>query len=105
MLALVGSTPNSLPEIETVFTNLLGSVTSVIGLAIFIVFIVGAFQYLFAGSNEENAQKAKQTFTFAALGGAALILLYFVFLFIRQFTGLDVLKFKVCITGSGPFCQ
>lgn len=102
---LVGETPNSLPDIETVVSSLLGAVTSIVGLAIFVMFAIGAFQYLTAGNSEENVKKAQQTFTYAAIGGAALILLYFVFLFLKEFTGLDLLKFGVCITGSGPFCQ
>lgn len=102
---LVGETPNPLTDIEAVVSSLLGTVTSIVGLAIFVMFLVGAFQFLTAGNNEENVKKARQTFTYAAIGGAALILLYFVFLFLKEFTGLDLLKFGVCITGSGPFCQ
>lgn len=102
---LVGETPNPLTDIETVVSSLLGTATSIVGLAIFVMFLVGAFQFLTAGNNEENVKKARQTFTYAVIGGAALILLYFVFVFLKEFTGIDLLKFGVCITGSGPFCQ
>lgn len=102
---LVSEAPNPITDIEAVVSSLLGTVTSVVGLAIFVMFLVGAFQFLTAGNNEENVKKARQTFTYAVIGGAALIFLYVVFLFLKEFTGLDLLKFNVCITGSGAFCQ
>lgn len=102
--ALVGDSPNTLPQIEGVIKQLLGVATGIVGLAMLVMFVVGAFQYLLAGSNQEAAQKAKNTFTYAALGGAAIILVWLVFVFLKEFTGIDLLKFSVCIVGSGEFC-
>lgn len=105
-LGIVGSAPNPLVDIEKVVTNLLGVATSIIGIALFVMFLVGSFQYLTAGSDEKKAEQARATFTYAAMGGAALILLYFTFLLLRQLTGLNLLKFQVCITGRvGSGCQ
>jgi hypothetical protein len=103
---LVGDTPNTLPQIEAVVKNILGVATSLIGLGIFAMFVVGAFRLLTSGSNQEQKQKAWQTFTFAAMGGAAVILVWLVFVFLKEFTGLDLLKFSICITGNkdDPFC-
>ena len=99
-------TPNSLQQLETVIISVLGVATSLVGLAIFAMFVVGAFQLLTSGSNQEAKQKAWQTFTFAAMGGAAVILVWLVFVFLKEFTGLDLLKFSICITGNkdDPFC-
>lgn len=105
--AIVSETePTALPQIETVIINILRVATSLVGLAVLAMFILGAFQLLTAGSNQENAQKARQTFTFAFIGAAALILVWFLFLFIKEFTGVDVFKFRICIPGgvSGDFC-
>lgn len=103
--ALVGDTPNTLPQMETIAKNVFGVVTSLAGIAVFVMFAVGAFQVLTAGNNKENAQKAWATFTYAAIGAAGIILVWLTFLFLKEFTGLDLLIFNVCITGSGDFCQ
>lgn len=101
---LVGETPNTLPQVEEVVKNILGVATSLVGLAMFAMFVLGAFQLLTSGSNQEAKQKAWQTFTFAAMGGTAVIIVWLVFVFLKEFTGLDLLKFSICITGQGKFC-
>lgn len=101
---MVGENPNSLVEIESVIKNVLGKATSIVGIAVFAMFVVGAIQLLTAGSNKENVQKAWQTFTFAAIGAGALILVWFFFVFLKDFTGIDLLKFSICFSGSGPNC-
>lgn len=99
---LVSSTPNTLADIETVIKNLLGAATSVIGLAIFVMLIVGAFQYITAGADQKAVEKSRTVFTFALMGGAAVIILWLIFVFLKDFTGIDLLKFNICIT---PSCQ
>lgn len=99
---LVSSTPNTLADIETVIKNLLGAATSIIGLAIFVMLIVGAFQYITAGADQKAVEKSQQVFTFALMGGAAVIILWLIFVFLKEFTGIDLLKFNICIT---PGCQ
>lgn len=103
--ALVGNEPNSLFQLEKLAGNILGVAASLVGLALFVMFAVGAFQLLTSGSNQENTQKARQTFTFAAMGAAAVILLWLIFLFIEEFTGIDVLTFGVCMIKNDPLCQ
>ena len=103
--ALVGDAPNTLPQIETIAKNVFGVATSLAGIAVFVMFVVGSFQVLTAGANKENAQKAWATFTYAAIGAAGIILVWLTFLFLKEFTGLDLFKFSICITGKGDFCQ
>lgn len=99
---LVSSTPNTLADLETVIKNLLGAATSIIGLAIFVMLVVGAFQYITAGADQKAVEKSQQVFTFALMGGAAVIILWLIFVFLKEFTGIDLLKFNICIT---PGCQ
>ena len=99
---LVSSTPNTLADIETVIRNLLGAATSIIGLAIFVMLVVGAFQYITAGADQKAVEKSQQVFIFALMGGAAVIILWLIFVFLKEFTGVDLLKFNICIT---PGCQ
>lgn len=99
---LVSSTPNTLADIETVIKNLLGAATSIIGLAIFVMLVVGAFQYITAGADQKAVEKSQQVFTFALMGGAAVIILWLIFVFLKEFTGINLLQFNICIT---PGCQ
>lgn len=99
---LVGNTPNTLADIEVVIKNLLGSAASLIGLAIFVMLVVGAFQYITSGADQKAVEKSQAVFTFALMGGAAVIILWLVFVFLKQFTGIDLLQFNVCII---PGCQ
>lgn len=103
---LVGDEPNTLQQLEVVIKNVLGVATSLIGVGMFAMFVYGAFQLLTSGNNQEAKQKAWQTFTFAATGGAAVIIVWLVFVFLKEFTGIDLLKFSICITGNkdDPFC-
>ena len=100
---LVGNdAPNTLADIEIVIKNLLGSAASLIGLAIFVMLVVGAFQYITSGADQKAVEKSQQVFTFALMGAAAVIILWLGFSFLKQFTGIDLLKFNICIT---PGCQ
>lgn len=96
-------TPNTIFQLEEVIKNILKVVTSLLGVAILAMFVVGAFQYLLSGSNQEAAQKARGTFTYAFGGAATLFLLWLIFLFLKEFTGIDLLKFKICIF-EDDFC-
>lgn len=99
---LVDNSPNTLADIEIVIKNLLGSAASLIGLAIFVMLVVGAFQYITSGADQKAVEKSQSVFTFALMGGAAVIVLWLIFVFLKQFTGIDLLKFNICIT---PNCQ
>ena len=94
--------PNTLADIEMIIKNILGSATALIGLAIFVMLVVGAFQYITSGADQKAVEKSQQVFTFALMGGAAVIILWLVFTFLKEFTGIDLLQFKICITDN---CQ
>jgi hypothetical protein len=94
--------PNTLADIETIIKNILGSATALIGLAIFVMLVIGAFQYISSGADQKAVEKSQQVFTFALMGGAAVIILWLIFTFLKDFTGIDLLKFNICIT---PNCQ
>ena len=99
---LVSSTPNTLADIETVIRNLLGAATSIIGLAIFVMLVVGAFQYITMEPTKKRLKSPNRCLPFALMGGAAVIILWLIFVFLKEFTGIDLLKFNICITSG---CQ
>lgn len=64
---LVDGVP-TLKCLEVVFGNILFMSSALIILALFIMFIVGAFRYLTSFGNPENVKKAQGTLKYAVLG-------------------------------------
>lgn len=90
-----GEGPAQFKDIETIFENIAGIIFPLGGIAVFIMLIVGGFQHLTAAGNPEATQKAWKTITSAVTGLVLLIGIWFILRFIRQFTGVDVTKFKI----------
>jgi len=76
--------------IETLIGNLLKIMLPLIGIASFIMIIIGAFSLITSGSNKESLEKAKKTITSGIFGLFLALLIWFIFYFISQFTGLDI---------------
>ena len=73
--------------LEVVFANILKISTGLIFLALFVMFLVGSFNYLTSLGNPEKIKKAQGTFKFAVIGlivflSAFLILKTIDFLFL-----------------------
>ena len=80
---------------EQIFANILTVATSLAGLAAFIMLIVGGFKWLTSGGDPKKLESAKGSITYAFAGLALLILIWFVLLFIKNFTGVDVTIFQI----------
>ena len=87
--------PPSICDFEKVFSGILGFALGFAGLAMFIMFIVGGYKWLTAGTNEKAVQQARGTFTLALLGLALTFGAWFALLFIKNFTGIDVTQFAI----------
>lgn len=98
----VGPYANKLTDIEPIFARILNIATGTAGLVIFIMLIVGAFEYLTAGSNQDQIKKAGGTITAAIFGGALLIGVWLIIKFIGEFTGVNVTVFDICLNGRLP---
>jgi len=87
--------PPTICDIENVLSGILGFALGFAGLAVFIMFILGAYKWLTAGTNEKAVQQARQTFVYAIMGLAFTMGAWFIFLFIERFTGIDVTVFRI----------
>lgn len=85
----------TLKGFECIFANILNVVIRLAGLALLVMLFMGGFKYLTAGGDPKKAQTAQQTITYAFFGLAAIIGAWFIFLLIKTFTGIDVLKFQI----------
>lgn len=83
---------------ECLLRNVLGAATTFIGLASFVMIIVGAFLYLTSGGNTKGTEAAKQTITYAIIGIVVSLMAYFILNFVAIFTGVrGILQFNLNI--------
>ena len=80
---------------ECLFANVLKVVVTVAGLAFFIMFIVGGFQYMQTSNDPKAVAAASSTLTYAVIGLVGVIISWLILAFIYQFTGVDVTKFQI----------
>ncbi len=90
------STPAPLTGLEGIFSNVISLAIGFAGIAFFVMFLVGGFQYLTAGGNPQQAEGAKKTLTYAILGLVFIALAYLILRFISSVTGVtSILNFKI----------
>lgn len=82
-------------DLEIVFENILGIIFPLAGIAVFIMLLVGGFQKLTSGGDPKANEKAAKTITYAIIGLALLVGIWFILRFIKEFTGVDVTEFKI----------
>lgn len=85
----------TLRGIEDLIVNALRVIIPFAGLAVAVMIIVGGFQLITAGGEKEGIAKAKNTFTYAVFGLALAIIAWFILLFVKDFTGVDVTNFQI----------
>ena len=90
-----GDEPPTLCAIQNVFGGIIRFALGFAGLALLIMFIMGGFKWLTAGTNEEAVQNARKTFIYAIVGLGLTIGAWYMLIFIKQITGIDVTKFSI----------
>jgi len=83
-----GASPAPLVDLEVVFANITRIALGLAAIALFVMFIVGGFKFITAGSDPKAAESAKKTLTSAVLGVVLLALAYLILTLIANFTGL-----------------
>jgi cbb3-type cytochrome oxidase subunit 3 len=81
--------------LECLFYNILQIITYAAGLAFFVMFLVGGFNYLFSGNDQKKVAAASSTLTMAIVGLVGIIISWLVILFINNFTGVNVIDFNI----------
>ncbi|HOZ80803.1 MAG TPA: hypothetical protein PK370_01120 [Candidatus Woesebacteria bacterium] len=75
---------------ECLFGNLLNVVMIFAGLAFFIMFIVGGFNYLLSSGDDKKTAAAAATITSSVIGIVGVILSFFIIKLIQTFVGADI---------------
>ena len=79
------------------FESLVKAVVSLGGVALFLMLLVGGFNFLFSGGDPKKLEQARGTVTQALVGIIIMSLAYLILLTIQKFTGVNVTEFSVPI--------
>ncbi|BCX14438.1 MAG: hypothetical protein KatS3mg088_121 [Patescibacteria group bacterium] len=90
-----GPTPATLAGLEYYFSNIISVAIEFGGIILFIMLIIGGFNYLTSNGNPQQAESAKKTITYAIAGIVVLALSFLILKLIYVFTGVDVTQFKI----------
>ena len=89
----------TLQGFECLIANVFSIIITVIGLAGFVMFVIGAFRWMLSGNDSKGAETAKNTMTFAIIGIVVAISGFIILNLLSSFTNIDLTKF--IIPGEG----
>ena len=82
-VATIGSIPS-------LFKNIVQAAVAFAGVVLFVMLLIGGFNFLFSGGDQKKLEAAKGTISSAIIGLVVLISAYIIFSLIKLFTGVDV---------------
>lgn len=80
---------------ELIFQKILNVAVGFAVVVLFLFLVIGGFKFLTSGGDPKATESAKNTLTYAILGLALLIGIWFILLFIEKLTGIKVTEFKI----------
>ncbi len=83
--------------LEPLFKNVIQAIIALAGVALFIMFLIGGFSFLFSGGDPKKLESARGTITNAIIGLIVIVAAYIILRIIEVFTGVPVTKFGVTI--------
>ena len=78
--------------LECLIANVFTVIITLIGLAAFVMLVVGSVRWLISGGNSSNIEKAKNTMTYAVIGIVVALSAFVVINLISGFTGIEAIK-------------
>lgn len=78
--------------IECLVRNVLNIAVTAVGIAAFVMFLVGSFLYLTSGGNPKGTEAGQKTITFAIIGVVVSLTGFIALNFITTFTGVESIK-------------
>lgn len=84
-------------SLETLFSNVVNVVISLAAVALFLMFIVGGFSFLFSGGDQKKLEQARGTLTNAIIGLVVIVGAYLILRVVGVFTGTTdiITKFQI----------
>jgi len=81
--------------LEPIFTGVVQALTALVGVALFIMLVIGGFGFLVSGGDQKKLEKARGTLTAAVTGVVIIVVAYLILRTIQLFTGVDVTHFTI----------
>lgn len=85
----------SIASLETLFSNIVRIVMSLGAVALFLMFVVGGFSFLFSGGDQKKLEQARGTLSNAIIGLVIIVTAYLLIKFIGVFTGTNITTFTI----------
>jgi len=80
---------------EWIFSNIVTVILYFAAVVLFVMFLIGGFNYLTSGGNPKKAEAAKNTLTYSIGGMIVLVLAFLILRFIQVLTGAPITTFRV----------
>jgi hypothetical protein len=87
--------PATLSDLEIYFSRFVSVAIEFGGIVLFVMLLIGGFNYLTSGGNPQQAEAAKKTITYAIFGIVLLAMSFLILKLIQEFTGVNVTEFKI----------
>lgn len=81
--------------LEPIFANIVQALVALLGIALFIMFVIGGYGFLLSGGDQKKLEKAKGTLTAAIAGVIIIVVAYLILKTIQLFTGVDITQFTI----------
>lgn len=81
--------------LEGLFSNVVSVILGFGGIVLFVLLIVGGFNYLTSGGDPKKIEGAKATLTYAIIGIVVLVLAFLILRLIETLTGAKVTEFQI----------
>jgi hypothetical protein len=83
-------------SLETLFSNVITVVSSLAGVALFLMIVVAGFSFLFSGGDPKKLEQARGTLTGAVIGLVVIVVAYLILRLIGVFTGYsNITRFQI----------
>ncbi len=79
----------TIKSLETLFSNIVQAVTALAAVALFVMLLVGGFNFLLSGGDQKKIEAARGTITNAVIGIVVIVSAYVILRTIGVFTGLE----------------
>ena len=87
--------PASLKDLEGVFSNVVSAILPLAGIVLFILLIIGGFNFISSGGDPKKTEVAQKTISTAIMGFILVASAYLILVLIEKFTGVKVTEFKI----------
>lgn len=89
--------------LEPMFIRVIQSVMALTGVALFVMLVVGGFNFLLSGGDPKKLESARGTLTGAVIGLVIIVLSFLIILTVSKFTGVDkVTQFSIPLPEAAP---